>query len=171
MSWHDLRPADFPGEDGGGPLPYEFISIYRRHFTLPPDSRGQRVFVEAELHDDGRLLARSSAQAVPGQDTVQLSIDGLGEVKLWDVDDPRLHEIRVRLRDAGSGDVGKPIHAYSTRIGFREARSTPEGFFLNGRRLQLFGLNRHQIFPYVGNAMSARVQRRDAEISYTPCDR
>lgn len=290
MSWHDLRPADFPGEYAGGRSPYEFISIYRRHFTLPPNERGQRVFVdfaesmtastviingqslgeykggytpfsfevtphvdwqgdnvlavevdsrrtrtdippfggrfgndpdrvkvdfdtfgglnrgvslrlvpqtfienvfaqpvnvlsgerkvelhcylngasagplvvEAELRDGRRLLARSSANTVPGQDTLQLSIEGLGEVKLWDVDDPRLYEIRVRLRDAGND--GKPIHAYSTRVGFREARFTPEGFFLNGRRLQLFGLNRHQIFPYVGNAMPARVQRRDAEI-------
>jgi beta-galactosidase len=53
---------------------------------------------------------------------------------------------------------------YHTRIGFREARFTPEGFFLNGSHLKLRGLNRHQTFPYVGQAMPARVQRRDAWI-------
>ena len=56
------------------------------------------------------------------------------------------------------------IDQYDTRIGFREARFTPEGFHLNGKHLKLRGLNRHQTFPFVGQAMPARVQRRDAWI-------
>ena len=56
------------------------------------------------------------------------------------------------------------IDHYETRIGFREARFTPEGFYLNGKHLKLRGLNRHQTFPFVGQAMPARVQRRDAWI-------
>ena len=35
-------------------------------------------------------------------------------------------------------------------------------FFLNGRRLQIFGLCRHELFPYVGFAMPSRMMRRDA---------
>ena len=58
----------------------------------------------------------------------------------------------------------QPIHDHHTRIGFREARFEIEGFFLNGRPLKLFGLNRHEIYPYVGMAMPSRVMRRDAEI-------
>ncbi|HEX4748704.1 MAG TPA: glycoside hydrolase family 2 TIM barrel-domain containing protein [Bryobacteraceae bacterium] len=42
--------------------------------------------------------------------------------------------------------------------------STIDGFFLNGRRLQFFGLNRHELYPYVGRAMPRRVLRKDAEI-------
>ena len=34
----------------------------------------------------------------------------------------------------------------------------------SGRRLQLFGLNRHEIYPYVGGAMPPRVMRRDVEV-------
>jgi beta-galactosidase len=52
----------------------------------------------------------------------------------------------------------------SVRTGFREARFETGGFYLNGERLQIFGLNRHQLFPYTGMAMAARLQRRDAEI-------
>src|SRR5207248_10639755 len=55
-------------------------------------------------------------------------------------------------------------HALSRRIGFREASFRPDGFFLNGKRLQLFGLSRHQLYPYAGMAMGARAQRKDAEI-------
>jgi beta-galactosidase len=39
-----------------------------------------------------------------------------------------------------------------------------DGFFLNGKRVQLFGLNRHEIYPYFGFAASDRTMRRDAEM-------
>ena len=59
---------------------------------------------------------------------------------------------------------GAPLHGYQVRAGFREARFGLDGFFLNGRRVKLFGVNRHQFYPFAAGAMSARVQRRDAAI-------
>ncbi len=56
------------------------------------------------------------------------------------------------------------IHCSKTRIGFRSAEFKLDGFYLNGKRLQLFGLNRHELYPYVGYAMPDRVMRKDAEI-------
>ena len=50
------------------------------------------------------------------------------------------------------------------RIGFREAKFTPQGFELNGTVVKLRGLDRHQTFPWVGQAMPGRVQRQDAVI-------
>ncbi len=67
--------------------------------------------------------------------------------------------MRATLNFPGIGS-----HVLSRRIGFREASFQPDGFYLNGKRLQLFGLNRHQLYPYAGMAMPARVQRKDAEI-------
>jgi len=42
------------------------------------------------------------------------------------------------------------------------AWSTDGGFYLNGSRFELFGLSRHQLFPYVGMAAPTRAQRFDA---------
>src|SRR5690606_21927746 len=50
------------------------------------------------------------------------------------------------------------------RIGFRDLRFEVDGFYLNGRRVQLFGLNRHEWYPYVVAAMPDRVHWRDAQI-------
>jgi len=50
------------------------------------------------------------------------------------------------------------------RFGFRQAQFTDHGFELNGKVIKLRGLDRHQTFPFVGQAMPARVQRRDAYI-------
>jgi beta-galactosidase len=52
----------------------------------------------------------------------------------------------------------------SRTIGFREANFTERGFELNGKVIKLRGLDRHQTFPFVGQAMPGRVQRRDAQI-------
>jgi len=59
---------------------------------------------------------------------------------------------------------GVGSHSLTRRVGFREASFRPDGFYLNGEQLQLFGLNRHQLYPYAGMSMPARVQRKDAEI-------
>lgn len=122
----------------------------------------QTRVLEAELLDGRRRVARATKQvtlAPGGQTVVDLTLGNLGQIELWDVDNPKLYGVRVRLLRSTS-----VVHGYRTRIGFREAVFEPNGFFLNGRRLKIFGLNRHQLFPYVGNAMPARVQRRDAEI-------
>ena len=59
---------------------------------------------------------------------------------------------------------GGAVHDYRVRIGFREATFTPDGFYLNGRQVKLFGVNRHQFFPFAGGAMPDRVQAADARI-------
>ncbi|MDE6274753.1 MAG: hypothetical protein K2L87_06890, partial [Clostridiales bacterium] len=53
---------------------------------------------------------------------------------------------------------------YSLRYGFREVKFTTEGFYLNGERLFLMGLNRHQSYPYGGYAMPHNAQTEDADI-------
>lgn len=81
-------------------------------------------------------------------------------IRLWRPDDPAQYTLDAELLDAG----GAVIDRMTTRFGFREARFTPDGFFLNGERLKLIGLNRHQMFPYIGGAAPARLQKQDADI-------
>jgi len=118
--------------------------------------------VLVQLFDGQRqIAAQTTAVKVssPGTSTARLSLAGFGPVSLWSPDSPRLYTVQATLNFPGIGS-----HTLSRRIGFREASFRPEGFFLNGNRLQLFGLNRHQLYPYAGMAMGARVQRKDAEI-------
>ncbi|MCC7367670.1 MAG: glycoside hydrolase family 2 protein [Chloroflexi bacterium] len=114
------------------------------------------------LDPDGRQVGTASAPltvAAAGRAEVRLTVAPSPDVRLWDLDAPQLYTAAVTL-----AEDGQPIDEYRTRLGFREARFTPDGFFLNGRRIKLRGLNRHQTYPYVGGAMPARVQRRDAVI-------
>lgn len=118
--------------------------------------------VSVEMLDGNKRIATVSQPVTldkTGIVEVKLTLSSLGNVKLWESDAPQLYSIRTTLLMDG-----QPLHEHRTRIGLREAKFTPDGFFLNGKRVRLFGLNRHEIYPYVGFAMPPRVMRRDAEI-------
>ncbi|HEU4767950.1 MAG TPA: glycoside hydrolase family 2 TIM barrel-domain containing protein [Pyrinomonadaceae bacterium] len=113
----------------------------------------------AELRDGNRVIATQSVNVTVGTPHTDVLLNNLGAIELWGVDQPKLYQVRVSLHEGE-----RLTDEYETRIGFREARFTPDGFYLNGKHLKLRGLNRHQTYPFVGQAMPARVQRRDAQI-------
>lgn len=81
------------------------------------------------------------------------------EAELWSVDSPALYTARVR---AMRGD--ECVDEKRLRFGFRTVKFKSDGFYLNGERLKIRGLNRHQSYAYVGYAMPRSVQELDAEI-------
>jgi beta-galactosidase len=125
---------------------------------------GKPVTLELELRDGERVIAKNSAQ-VPASPAAKeavahsVMLEKLGPIKLWDLASPNLYTVHVRL--LRGADV---IDQDSRRIGFREAQFTDHGFALNGKVIKLRGLDRHQTFPFVGQAMPGRAQRRDAQI-------
>jgi beta-galactosidase len=122
----------------------------------------QALEVVTELRDGERTLASARvpvAVTQPGQVTVTATLAGLPGIELWGPDHPRLYQVVTRLIADGAGR-----DEHRVRIGFREARFALDGFYLNGRRVKLFGADRHQFFPFAGGAMPARVQAGDAEI-------
>jgi beta-galactosidase len=120
------------------------------------------VRVTAELRDGSRTLATTSVTkriTRTGTSVAGLSLTGIGDVTLWSPDTPRLYTVVTTLTDAGG-----PPHTARVRTGFRAAEFRDDGFYLNGSPLKIFGLSRHELFPYTGMAAAARLQRRDAEI-------
>ncbi|MDD7643018.1 MAG: glycoside hydrolase family 2 TIM barrel-domain containing protein [bacterium] len=85
--------------------------------------------------------------------------DALQNIELWDVDDPVLYEVKTELCRAG-----EVLDEQVVTTGFRKAEFKRDGFYLNGRKLRIRGLNRHQSYPYVGYAMPGSAQKTDAEI-------
>ncbi len=80
--------------------------------------------------------------------------------KPWDTQRPTLYRCAVRLLDAD----GSELDRQETAFGFRTARFKADGFYLNGEKTFLRGLNRHQSYPYIGYAAPEALQREDARI-------
>jgi beta-galactosidase len=119
--------------------------------------------IVVELADaEGRSIATARsglADIERGATTLTVALHELADVQLWDVASPTLYDMVVSLESAG-----EVIHVDGLRTGYREARFETNGFFLNGTRRYVIGVNRHGYFPFAGFAMPDRVQRRDAEI-------
>jgi beta-galactosidase len=108
-----------------------------------------------ELRDGARVVKSATAAVSAAAPYYDVVLEGLGTIEPWGLAHPKLYQATAKL---DNGDV------FATRVGFREAVFTGKGFYLNGEHIKLRGLNRHQTFPYVGGAMPARVQARDARI-------
>lgn len=77
---------------------------------------------------------------------------------LWHPDHPYLYTLETKLENK-SGLLDRR----DTRIGIRTIScGKPDGFAINGKPLRLRGANRHQQYPYIGNAASDNAQYREA---------
>jgi beta-galactosidase len=135
------------------------VDCHIRQFDASPD----RLRLEVVLRDGERIVQRGSESlsrsAPPGESVHMVSLENLGSIELWDLAHPRLYTVETVLWNGN-----ERIDAVTRRIGFRQAQFTDHGFELNGQTIKLRGLDRHQTFPFVGQAMPGRVQRRDAQI-------
>ena len=123
--------------------------------AAPREAGGQDASMDP--YTDAAAYASIQTLKDPARQTVELP--HLTGIQLWDLDRPRLYTVRVRLLHSG-----RVIDEDWRRIGFREATFTDRGFSLNGKVVKLVGLDRHQTFPFVGQAMPARAQKKDADI-------
>lgn len=82
---------------------------------------------------------------------------------LWDVDAPNLYLLQTELIFKQENTEEQTDTIFTT-FGFRDAVFKKDGFYLNGRKLKIRGLNRHQCYPYVGYAMPQSMQELDADI-------
>ena len=133
-------------------------------FVQHLDMSREPMTLEVELRDGERVVAAGRQRlpaATPDLEPVPhtVHLENLSAITLWDLEQPKLYTVHVRLLGGTN-----PIDGDTRTIGFREARFTDHGFELNGKIIKLRGLDRHQTFPFVGQAMPARVQRRDADI-------
>src|SRR5436853_5234257 len=133
-------------------------------FVQHLEASREPLLLEVDIRDGEKVLAKGQQRVPPSNDTTQpvsqtVHLDNLGAVKLWDLTHPSLYSVHVRLL-RGTNVIDEDRRT----VGFREAQFTDHGFELNGKVVKLRGLDRHQTFPFVGQAMPARVQRRDAQI-------
>lgn len=114
---------------------------------------GEGCSLKVELTKGGRVLVQGS---YPVGEPVVMNCPN---VKPWDTERPVRYTCRVCLmRD------GTVLDVQAVKFGFRTAEFRADGFYLNGKKTFLRGLNRHQCYPYVGYAVPERLQREDARI-------
>ena len=78
-------------------------------------------------------------------------------LRLWQIDDPYLYRVNSLVLD---GD--KPVDCIENRTGFRKVEmNNLQGIVLNGKPIKLIGMNRHQHYGFIGDAMPNSLHYKD----------
>ena len=105
------------------------------------------------------LLCEQTVSADTACDKVITLTAAITDPLLWDTEEANLYILKTQLYQDNT-----ILDETETTFGIREAVFKKDGFYLNGRKLRIRGLNRHQSFPYVGYAMPKSMQRLDADL-------
>lgn len=165
-----LRITDAVSERivAGGGLFVTYPSVTKAAATVQVQTHvrnglgGERqVSMTGSLMDkEGRVVSSAKSQvqtiASAGDATITLKME-VTRPDLWHPDHPSLYTLKVQVLD------GKRLaDEQSLRIGIRHfAVDQQKGLMLNGELVFLNGTNRHQSYPWVGNAMSDNGHYRD----------
>jgi len=123
----------------------------------------KKITVETEVRNaSGKPVASGKGEliiAAGAAEAISYNTSPVATPHLWDIDAPYLYSTTVTVRENG-----KVVDTRTIPTGFRTFEFTKEGFYLNGRSVELFGLNRHEQWPWIGRAVPNRLQVHDADI-------
>lgn len=119
------------------------------------------VSVYAELLYDGEKIAGAElVQTVKSKNKEDFAFSfTVDNPRLWSPENPYLYDFEVTVKNGENVCDCKKL-----RIGIRSVEVSGGKFLLNGKEERIFGTNRHQSYPYIGNAAGDYAQYRDAVI-------
>ena len=125
--------------------------------TPETDKVHLQIKIDGNEQQNKKIIIRSLDDKILHEtETIENELEfTVADVRKWDVDDPNLYLCEVSLDNGSTKTV---------RFGFRTIEFRKNGFYLNGKRLVMRGLDRHQCYPYVGYAVSDSLQKEDARI-------
>nr|WBO81655.1 DUF4981 domain-containing protein [Streptomyces sp. SBE_14.2] len=122
--------------------------------------------VETQLYDaDGhpvwsRPLQQTAQVGAPGTDTTVRAAKAVPAPRLWSAERPYLYTAVLSLRDP----AGQVTETLSHRVGLREFALRDGLMRINGQPVSLRGVNRHEVHPDRGTALTRADLVRDIEL-------
>lgn len=124
-------------------------------------------------HESGAGVVTTELRASDRAFPVRLSVPELGidvqwesrdrvapvavdRVEAWSAEQPRLYDAEISSRGGAE--------TISLRLGFRSVAVRGDQFLVNGRRVVLHGMNRHDTHPDIGRGFDEDFVRRDLEL-------
>lgn len=152
--------------------PEVFIRDYFIKPVLNDAMTEGKLDVEIEIDNRAGLESGSASVEVTfnGQTKrVPVTLDGksgkvaasfaISNPKLWSAEYPNLYDVNLSLILNG-----QKAESFKYRAGFRTVVVDGEFFKINGKTVQLKGVNRHEHDPRTGRTLTEEVMRRDLEL-------
>lgn len=157
--WVEVRPTSFLENVR---LAYELKRDYRactvRPTLIVSSEESALAHLEIVLRRNTTEVRHDVTKHITrGLTEVDLTFD-FDDVALWSPETPNLYELTAHIKTETSDD------SWSCRTGFREIRAVGRGFRLNGKRLALNGVCRHDMWKDQGFTLSRQQQEQDMRL-------
>lgn len=140
----------------------DHATVRVRTWVKNNDSQPRTVTLRTRLLDPaGKELATAETNATVAVGEIHefdQPLFNVAKPQLWSIETPALYSVTSEVR------VGKTLSdRYASPLGFRwfEWNKTENRGYLNGKQLHLHGSNRHQEFPWLGDAVPKWIHVRD----------
>ncbi len=136
------------------------VDMVLRNFS---GSAAGEISVEAELFDPFRRKVfseplRGELSQIASGKAEKLSLKGkISDPALWSAETPVLYTLILALKNSG----GSVLEYKSLKVGFRSVKIQKGIFTINGSRVLLRGVNRHEFDTALGRALTADVVEQD----------
>ena len=109
---------------------------------------------------NGKKVGESVTALRPGAGDTQVEVK-VDTPKTWSAETPELYKAEFTLADAS----GKVLHKENKKFGFRtiEVRES-DGLYINGKKINIRGVNRHSFRPESGRTLSRQMNLEDVKL-------
>lgn len=135
-----------------------FVTTRRETSAEPYDGGLWRLDVAARVPDGCRLetaLYERDSFVVCGGTSLAVKAP-----RLWNAETPNLYRLVLTLRD----EQGRTLESIPQTVGFREVENRGACILVNGQPVKFNGVNRHELCPETGYALSDEQIERDFKI-------
>lgn len=158
-------------------VPKASVRDHRITSTLSPDFKDAKLRVELDIDNrdavagsrdfvikvsdpSGKTVAEKTIRHNLADTSAVVAEFDMPGVELWSAEIPALYTVDVIQRQPGGADE----MAFSTKHGFRDIKLANNLLYINGKRVFLKGVNRHDSDPLRGRAVTNETMLRDVTL-------
>ena len=106
--------------------------------------------------------ATKTFDLAPADDLVLNFMIDVVNPKLWSIETPHLYQLETIVKtNQSENPQSKNVDNVVEKFGIRKLEFSKHGVRLNGKSIELIGANRHQQYPYIGNAVPDNLHYHD----------
>jgi len=123
--------------------------------TQTNENLSAKLFVKGHEFKEATLLAQQNIKDNQSDFSVEIA-----SPKKWTAETPNLYQIAIELSD----NSGKVVDVVSQTIGFRKVEIANGQLLVNGKAIYIKGVNRHEMAPDVGQAVTRAQMEQDIKL-------